>query len=231
MAYQRPTVQSQDVWANMVGDNSYKWNKFLPFFEKSLNFTPPDQSTRAKNATPDYDQSNLGDGKGPLQVTFAKWAQPFSSWAQLALKELGINPIKGFTSGSLMGSAYQLLNIDGTLFTRESSETSFLRRSIGTSPNLIVFDSTLAKKVLFNANKKATGVAVDADGRQYTLSARKEVIVSAGAFQSPQFLMVSGIGPAKTLQKFNIPVVADRPGVGQNMQVSHFNVILQAYRL
>ena len=54
----------------------------------------------------------------------------------------------------------------------------------------------------------------------YSLSARKEVIVSAGIFQSPQLLMVSGIGPRATLSQYNIPVVADRPGVGQNMWVS-----------
>ena len=58
----------------------------------------------------------------------------------------------------------------------------------------------------------------------YTLSARKEVVVSAGAFQSPQLLMVSGIGPLETLTKYGIPIVADRPGVGQNMWVRYFSV-------
>jgi choline dehydrogenase len=222
MTYQRPTIQSMEQWADMVGDDSYKWDNILPFFEKSLNFTPPDMNTRAANATPQYDASSLGNGLGPLSVTFARYAQPFSSWAQIALKQVGIKPIKGFTSGKLIGSSYDLLTIDGTFFTRESSETSFLRRSLfrsnPTKPNLIVFDSTLAKKILFDSGKRATGVVVNTSGRQYTLKARKEVIVSAGVFKSPQILMISGIGPAATLKKFNISVVADRPGVGQNMQ-------------
>lgn len=51
----------------------------------------------------------------------------------------------------------------------------------------------------------------------YRLNVRREVILSAGAFQSPQLLMVSGIGPASTLRRFNISVIANRPGVGQNM--------------
>ena len=123
MAYQRSTVGAQDQWVTAVGDDAYSWDNFLPFYEKSLNFTPPDEATRAANATPQYDATNLGDGQGPLQVTFPAYAQPFSSWAQLSMQELGINPTEGFTSGTLNGSAYQLLNVDGTLMTRESSET------------------------------------------------------------------------------------------------------------
>lgn len=103
--------------------------------------------------------------------------------------------------------------------TRESSETAFLQPALG-SPNLYVFQSTLGKKIISDTNKRATGVQVDTEGKVYTLSANKEVVLSVGAFQSPQLLMVSGVGPQATLTKHNIPVVADRPGVGQNMWVS-----------
>jgi choline dehydrogenase-like flavoprotein len=87
---------------------------------------------------------------------------------------------------------------------------------------LVVFGSTLAKKILFNENKEATGVQIEATGVgsgsiTYTVNATKEVILSASAFRSPQMLMVSGIGPAATLQSNGIEVLADRPGVGQNM--------------
>lgn len=75
----------------------------------------------------------------------------------------------------------------------------------------------MAKKIIFNAEKAATGVTVSTLGIEYTLTANKEVIVSAGAFQSPQMLMVSGIGPEETLQQHNIPIVHALPGVGQNM--------------
>jgi choline dehydrogenase len=78
----------------------------------------------------------------------------------------------------------------------------------------------MAKKILFSGTT-ATGVSVLPAGNGTALiqmKARKEVILSAGAFQSPQLLMVSGVGPAATLKQFNIPVVANRPGVGQGMQ-------------
>lgn len=207
------------MWANQVGDQDYTWSNFLPYFEKSLNFTPPDATKRAANATPDYDVATLGQGNGPLSVTFTNYAQAFSSWVQNGLKEIGVQPRNGFTSGQLFGSAYSVVTVEPTLQTRESSETGFLQPAL-TNPNLIVYTQSLATKIIFDSNKVATGVEVNTAGKVYTLSASKEVIVSAGAFQSPQLLMVSGVGPQSTLSQYNIPVVADRPGVGQNMWVS-----------
>lgn len=141
----------------------------------------------------------------------------FSSWALLALDQLGFPRIRGFTSGNILGQSYQLLTLNVTNMERDSSETSFLQKLGLSNPNLIVYPSTLATKVLFDANKKATGVTIDFGGELFLLSVKKEVVLSAGAFQSPQLLMVSGVGPSSTLKAYNIPIVADLPGVGQNM--------------
>ena len=219
MAYQRATVGSFDKWAKAVGDDSYTWDKLLPFHEKTINFSPPDMSKRFANSTPRYDATVVGDGHGPLHVSYPNFGQPFDTWAEKGLTEVGVNPIDGFLSGKLIGSAWRTSAIDPKQETRDSSETSFLQRALKTQPNLIVFQRTLGKKVLFDSSKAATGVQVDTEGKVYSLMAKKEVIVSAGTFQSPQILMVSGVGPAATLRKHGIPVVADRPGVGQNMQV------------
>jgi 5'-oxoaverantin cyclase/versicolorin B synthase len=86
------------------------------------------------------------------------------------------------------------------------------------SNNLNIYTRTLVKKVLFDENKKATGIIVNTDGFEWQIGAKKEVILSAGVMRSPQLLMVSGIGPKETLESLNIPVLADRPGVGQNLQ-------------
>lgn len=219
MIYQRGSKESHDMWADLVGDSSYKWDPFLPYFQKSLDFSPPDHRKRAANATPEYDLASFGKGGGPLSVTFSNYAQAFSSWVQKGLVEIGIKPVAGFTSGTLFGSAYTLSTIESTTQTRESSETGFLQPALKRS-NLVVFQKSLAKKILFDNKKTAIGVVVDSGGKKYTLSAKKEVILSAGVFQSPQLLMVSGIGPASTLQKYSIPVMVHRSGVGQNMWVS-----------
>ena len=219
MAYHRSTKEAYQQWADVVGDRSYTFEQWLPFFKKSLQYTPPDASKRAVNATPKVDLDTLASGEGPLSVTFSNYAQASSSWIEKGFKEIGIDPIEGFTSGQLLGSSYVMQTINASTQIRDSSETSFLRSTLN-NYNLRVYQSTLAKRIIFNGEKRATGVRVDSGGLGYTLSARREVIVSAGTFQSPQLLMVSGIGPARTLQRLQIPVVACREGVGQNMWVS-----------
>lgn len=151
-------------------------------------------------------------------MTYGTHSWAFSSWAQLALSQAGMgNREDGFTNGGLHGNAYLLMTIDATAFTRESSETSYLQQLGLQNPNLIIYPSTLGKRILFDSDKRATGVEVDFGGLPLTLYARNEVIISGGAIQSPQMLMVSGIGPKATLDKFGIPVVADLAGVGKNM--------------
>ena len=217
MAYQRGTKSSYQKWADVVGDQSYTFDQLLPFFEKSIKFTPPNNELRFANGTPEYDPSVLGNGTGLLSVTYSHYVQAFGTWATKGLQQLGFPIIKGFQSGSLLGQSYSMFTINATTMTRDSSETSFLRNGLVYS-NYMVYQSTLAKRILFDTNKKATGVVVDTQGNTYTLSVLKEVIIASGVFGSPQLLMVSGVGPSATLQENGIPVIADRPGVGQNMQ-------------
>jgi choline dehydrogenase-like flavoprotein len=138
---------------------------------------------------------------------------------QGGFNEIGIPTIQDFNSGSLLGCQYCSTTINPNTAKRESSQTSFLSQAASANMNnLKIFTLSTAKSIVFDANKKATGVKFQNLLLQFTLKATKEVIVSAGAFQSPQLLMVSGVGPSDQLKKLNIPVVADLPGVGQNMQ-------------
>lgn len=229
MVYQRGSVGSYQNWANAVGDQSYAWKNFLPYFQKSVTFTPPDTSLRFANSTPKYDaEAADGGNKGPLSVTFSHYAQAFGTWATKGFGQIGIPEIRGFLSGKLIGQSVSTFTLNATTMHRDSSETSFLAQGLK-NPALIVHPLTLAKQIIFDANKKATGVRVDTAGLSYILSARKEVILTAGVIGSPQLLLVSGVGPAATLQGLKIPVVANRPAVGQGMQDHLFYDI--AYRV
>src|SRR5581483_2747590 len=77
-------------------------------------------------------------------------------------------------------------------------------------------------------NGEATGVEIEFEGKKHNIAAAKEVILSAGSFNSPQLLMLSGLGPGEELQSHGIPIVLDLPGVGKNLQ-DHFYVH-RAYR-
>lgn len=217
MVYQRGTKSSYQMWADRVGDASYEFDNFLPYFEKSLNFTGPNADLRFANSTPSYDVSVLGDGGGPLSLTFSNYVHVFGSWATKALQAIGIPVIDGFESGKLLGQSYVMVTIDPSTGVRDSSETSFLQEGLAYDA-YTVYPLTLAKRILFNKQKKATGVVVNTQGREYTLAANKEVILSAGFVGSPQLLQVSGIGPRKVLDKHRIPVLVDLPAVGQGLE-------------
>ncbi|KAI9823678.1 MAG: hypothetical protein M1826_007647 [Phylliscum demangeonii] len=217
MVYQRGTKASYQRWADTVKDASYTFDRLLPYFQKSVRFTPPNDTTRAANATPSYNPAAYRRSGAPLQVSYPNEATSIASYLRLALPEIGVRATTDFVSGSLLGSQYVANTIDPGTETRSSSEASFLRSALRENVPLTVYPFTLAKRVLFDHHKKATGVVVNTNGTTYVLSAKREVILSAGAFRSPQMLMVSGIGPKATLQKHGIPVLASRPGVGQNM--------------
>lgn len=167
------------------------------------------------NSTNDQDESVFDPRGGPLHVSHGAYNDPFATWILPALQSIGQKAIDGFQSGVLLGSAYVLATLDPTKATRSSSETSFLKDALAHT-TLQVYNNTLAQRLLFT-NKVAKGVLVNSHQSKYVLSARKEIIVSAGTFQSPQLLMVSGIGPRKTLNSLGIPIIKDLPGVGQNL--------------
>lgn len=185
--------------------------------KKSIQFTPPNTSKRQANATATYDENAYSSAGGPMHVSYANYAQTFSTYLTGAFNEIGMPTAKDFNTGKLDGCQYCASTIDPSNAKRASTEETFLRAAMN-RPNLKVFDLTMGKRILFDSRKKAIGVQVSSAGVPYILSARQEVIVSAGAFQSPQLLMVSGIGPRATLSNLGIPVIVDNPNVGQNMQ-------------
>ncbi|KAE8354563.1 hypothetical protein BDV28DRAFT_147020 [Aspergillus coremiiformis] len=216
MIYQRPTRESMDKWATAVNDSSYTFDQMLPYFKKSVHFTPPNTELRPPNATAGFDATAYDSQGGPLEVSYSNYALPFSSWVKRGMGAIGIHEIQDFNLGSLMGAQYCASTISPKDELRSSSESSFLA-SIP-APSLTTYSRTLAKKIIFDQSNKATGVQVMGPTNDtFTLRAKKEVIISAGTFQSPQLLMVSGIGPKEVLEQHDIDVLADRPGVGQNM--------------
>jgi choline dehydrogenase len=219
MAYHRGTVDSYHSWAQMVGDTSFDWANFLPYFQKSVRYTPPNNALRAANASvlsPSV-QSYSASG-GPLEITHSNFADPVSSYAGSAWKELGLNQLNDLTSGALIGNQYSPATIRPSDQTRSTSKSSFLQYAVNSGRNnIFLYKTSLAEKINF-ANNKATGVTISSGSTTFTLEAKKEVILAAGTLQTPQLLLVSGVGPKKVLKQYGIKVIQDLPGVGQGME-------------
>ncbi|MCJ1316773.1 hypothetical protein MMC15_002094 [Xylographa vitiligo] len=252
MVYQRGTAGAYQEWADKVGDENYTFPNLLPYFQKSTEFTPPNYAKRGSDTSVSYDPTAFSPPGRPLSILYSSFHQSIATGFQTAFQRLGFQPrggllpvsysnfyqpmttgfhkafqslgfqlLPGANSGNLLGYTELTFTIDPQTATRSSSETSFLQDSIQKS-TLQVYQQTLANKILFDSNKKATGVSVTTGGKDYTLFAKKEIILSAGPFRSPQMLMVSGIGPAATLKSLNIPVISDLQGVGQNLHDQPF---------
>ncbi|KAK4963508.1 hypothetical protein LTR10_001137 [Elasticomyces elasticus] len=215
--YQRATVDSLQAWADEVDDQSYTWQNLLPFYKKSIHATPPNETRYNVNSSNPFDSDAFDPTGGPVQVSFSNSVDPLGTWFHKVFPAAGMPQLPGFSSGVIIGSGYALQTIDPVTAYRSSSEAALNNR---TAP--IIYKNTLAAKIMFNGTT-ATGISALTQGTygtpsvNFTLTARKEVILSAGAFQSPQLLMVSGIGNCKELAAWNISCKVDLPGVGANM--------------
>jgi choline dehydrogenase len=206
-----------DKWASLLDDDSYTFEEMLPYYEKSTNFSSPATRKGVKNGTITADltawNNSLG---GPVHIAYPSWDDPYSTYLEKGFEGAGFKYREdGFNSGGVLGYGWATKTVNPEDGHRSSSQ-AYLDDAIE-STGLQIYTHTLAKKILFTPDKNATGVLVSTGGILYTLSAKKEVIISAGTYQSPQLLMVSGIGPKDTLKANGIEVISDLPGVGQNM--------------
>jgi len=236
MIYIRGTYGSQQQWvsdsmflssanmltpqqADLVGDDAWTFEKTLQYFAQGISFYPGNASLRAANASVPPPANELAfNGTGPLYVSYPNFAQIFASYMDGAMAESGIPVQQDFASGHLLGRQYAPLTISYPDEERSSSR-SFLHGAWESGrSNLVVYPNMLARRIVFDGALTAMGVEVEASSygntNTFVLNATKEVILSAGAFQSPQLMMVSGIGPREQLEAHGIPVLADRPGVG-----------------
>ena len=162
---------------------------------------------------------------GPLNVSEATDASEINKLFLQACDEFGIPENPDCNGAQQEGHFMYQVNVkDGE---RCSAAKAFITPNLD-RPNLTVITRAHTEKVLFEG-KRATGVQFSVKGKQQTVTANKEIIVSGGAFGSPQILMLSGVGPTEHLKQHNIDVVHDLPGVGQNLR-DHIDYV-QTYKV
>jgi len=198
MIYYRGQVEDYDNW-QAQGNPGWDFASVLPWFLKSQ-----DQQRGA---------SELHATGGPLSVQDLRYINPLSKTFVEAGMKMGHPENKDFNGHNKHGfGIYQVTQRNGQ---RCSSAVAYLKPALK-RPNLTVLTNAMTERVLIESGT-AVGVEVSRKGKKQRYSGA-EIILSGGAINSPQLLMLSGIGPADHLQEMNIPVNLDLPGVGQNLQ-------------
>jgi len=208
MVYVRGHHCDFDYWASL-GNPGWSWEDVLPYFKRA-------EANRRTGGT-------LWGTKGPMTISDPAVKHP-SAYAFLeAARQNGIPTLDQISGVEEHGAGFLQATIaDGI---RQTAYSAYLA-PVRNRPNLVVHDSTHVSRIVFE-NKQATGVEVIEGQAKRIIAARREVIVCAGALNSPQVLMLSGIGDAGMLQRYGIPTLVHAPGVGQNLQ-DHFVVRVQA---
>ncbi|HEX7734010.1 MAG TPA: choline dehydrogenase [Ktedonobacteraceae bacterium] len=199
MLYVRGHRQDYDGWRN-AGNDGWGYADVLPYFKKAEN---------QERGPSEYH----GVG-GPLNVADLRYVNPLSRAFVEACVESGIPANDDFNGAVNEGAGiYQTTQKNGA---RWSTVNAYLQPALR-RPNLTVRPQTQVARVLIE-NGRATGVVYTANGQPETVRANREVLVCGGAINSPQILMLSGIGPAEHLKSVGIDIVVDLPGVGENLQ-------------
>ncbi|WP_046655674.1 GMC family oxidoreductase [Lysobacter capsici] len=204
MCYIRGVPGDYDDWA-AAGASGWDWNGVLPYFRRS------ERNSRGDDA--------LHGSMGPLYVSDLRYTNPLSSVFIEAGQQAGFARNTDFNGPQQQGFGfYQVTQKNGA---RCSSAVAYLDPA-RERRNLHVVTGALVTRISID-NGRATGVVYSSGGRSYHQRAVREVLLSGGAINSPQLLMLSGIGPADELRKHDIEVLHDAPQVGRNLQ-DHLDV-------
>lgn len=210
LLYIRGQDADYDNW-RQLGCEGWSWDDVLPYFLRSQH--------------QERDAGALHGKGGPLNVSDVTTTHPVSDAVVDACEQAGIPRRADLNGGDQEGVSYYQLTVKNG--QRCSAAVAYLHPAMGRQ-NLRVETNALASKVLFEG-KRAVGVAFTQNGVKRTAKAAKEVILSGGAVNSPQLLQLSGVGQGGLLREHGIDVVADLPGVGENLQ-DHY-VMSVRYRL
>ncbi|MEY5006976.1 MAG: hypothetical protein RL764_292 [Pseudomonadota bacterium] len=210
LLYVRGQQADYDSWSNL-GAIGWGWADVAPYFRKSESYAGGGTELR-------------GD-EGPLRVEEVSHRNPTNDAIISAFADIGVPRSDDYNGADQFGAFYYQTTVaDGR---RCSAADAFLRPAMK-RPNLTVLTGAECRRIVIE-DHRATGVEIDGTQGLQTITARREVILSAGAYHSPKLLLLSGIGPAAHLQDMGIPVVQNSPDVGRNLQ-DHY-ILTMSWRL
>ena len=226
MIYMRGQSRDYDRWAQLTGDDAWRWENCLPAFKAHEDHYKLDDAAQTSAAHPAFSDLHGHGGEWRVDKQRLRWEvlDAFSAAAQ----EAGIPASDDFNSGNNEGVGY--FEVNQKSGWRWNAAKAFLRPTCYGRPNFELWTAAQVSRLLIERADdlgsdsvgalRCTGAEVwTGDGlTQVHLEPGGELILSAGSIGSPQILQLSGIGPADLLQQHGIQVAADLPGVGANLQ-------------
>lgn len=200
MIYMRGQRQDYDQWAEIAGDPSWRWDQVLPVFKRSED--------HYRGA----DEFHGAGGEWRVEAQRLRW-DILDAFASAAEQE-GIPRVADFNRGDNFGVGY--FDVNQRRGWRWNTAKAFLR-PVRERPNLQVMTGAHAERLLFEGTR-CVGVQVRRDGQSASVRAAREVVLAAGAVNTPQLLELSGIGEPARLRESGIALHHALPGVGENLQ-------------
>jgi len=226
MVYDRGAAADYDAW-EALGNNGWGWKGMEPYFIKSTTFQPPSpEVAEAFNIT--WDPAVYGNGPLTVSITDTQYEDIKSYWA--AWKASGVPiPVDG-NAGDAYGPSWFANTMDKKTGRRAHARYAYYDPIANSRSNLKLQLKTNANEIIFDDSKKppkAIGVKItDGSGKTLSVYAKREVVLAAGAVQTPKLLQISGIGPKAVLKAAGIKVRKDLDAVGSNFQDHPYGTVI-----
>ncbi|KAF1818970.1 GMC oxidoreductase [Dissoconium aciculare CBS 342.82] len=208
-----------DAWESSLGNVGWNWNALWPYYLKAESLIRPTADQIAKGAQ--YNPQAHGYS-GPITVSYSRNPADASGIMNQTYQALGVPWKSDLNTGDTHGWSLFSNTVNATSQTRADAATGYLL-PVQSRKNLIILNGTLADRILWSTQASpaiATGVRIrpTAGGANRIITARREVILSAGSLKSPVLLENSGVGNPAILGNLGIPVKVSLPSVGENLQ-------------
>lgn len=217
MIYMRGQARDYDGWAQITGDDAWRWDDVLPAFKRHEDHYLGDAGQPGAD-DPEFARFHGHGGEWRVEKQRLRW-DILDAFAQAA-QEAGIPHSTDFNRGSNEGVGY--FQVNQKAGWRWNTAKAFLRPTCFGRPNFELWTGAQVARLLLESTpeggRRCTGARVWNGREMVEVHATREVILCAGAIGSPQILQLSGIGPAELLRAQGIEVQADLPGVGANLQ-------------
>ncbi|KAJ5093759.1 glucose-methanol-choline (gmc) oxidoreductase [Penicillium angulare] len=216
LVYIPPSPTGIDAWSKL-GNSQWTWESLRPYWEKSIAVTPPKNATHI-TATPETTSGTIKvtypavENKSGLPLIQA-WHDTFKSQGYDYQTEISFGR-------KVIGTRDYAATVDPVSGLRSGAASEYGTVAAG-RPNVTIVTEATVQRILFESSAQsqvATGVEVFHNNELHVLHGTKEIILAAGGYHTPKILELSGIGGREKLDEFNIPVIVDLPGVGENYQ-------------